>query len=654
MKTAIKIGLVLILSLFGVLAQSYFPYLNQWIFIYLVVFVVAWFGDQLLGTIATIFGLCLGGFVLIPNNEFSFHHFVEILFLIGLGLWLSFLMDRYKRSLLKISANEELNKTRGFLDTLLENIPMMVFVKDATELRFVKFNQAGLDLLGFDRNDLIGKNDYDMFPADQAEHFTQKDREVLLQKGELDIPYEVINTKFRGRRILHTRKIPVHDEFGKPLYLLGVSEDITDRVAAEEERIRNLAEVAMKTERTKLQERENFVANAISTLSTTLDYHEALRRLSSVFIPVMGDWATLIVKNDDGQIVRVASTHFNVKLHPCLEEFTRDYPITERDFEIIKALEKGESSILKDVDLDYLISRVPDPKKLELYKILGAKSSMVVPIKFRDKVLAALSIARGNTRDSFDEYDLMLAEDIGRRAGAVLENTLLFKSSQVAVKARDEFLSIASHELKTPITALKMQLQMLLRQGSVDDIQKPITNAVKQIDRLTVLVDDLLNVSKIESGKMSYSFTLTSIGELVKNSVDNFKNQFAVSGVELNFNLESDGEVLGDRFRLEQVLVNLLSNALKYGEGKPVNVSVRSSLDQVEFSVKDHGKGIPQEVHDKIFNKFDRGRQDLNISGLGLGLFISKEIVLAHRGKISIASGLGQGSEFKVLLPRIS
>ncbi len=148
---------------------------------------------------------------------------------------------------------DEVRETNVFLDTILENIPNMIFVKDADELRFVRFNKAGEKLLGYSRKDLIGKNDYDFFPKEQADFFTNKDRDVLKKGDLLDIPEEPIDTT-AGKRFLHTQKIPVLDENGKPIYLLGISEDITERKIAEKNmkelnerfiKIFNLSPVAM-------------------------------------------------------------------------------------------------------------------------------------------------------------------------------------------------------------------------------------------------------------------------------------------------------------------------------------------------------------------------------------------------------------------------
>ena len=133
-------------------------------------------------------------------------------------------------------SDERLRDTQRFLHSIVEHIPNMIFVKDARELRFIRFNRAGEELLGYRREELLGKTDYDFFPQEQADSFTAKDREVLRHGQIVDIPEETIVTRTQGRRILHTQKIPILDEAGRPLYLLGISEDITDRKAAEEER----------------------------------------------------------------------------------------------------------------------------------------------------------------------------------------------------------------------------------------------------------------------------------------------------------------------------------------------------------------------------------------------------------------------------------
>lgn len=643
----LRLFLTLLISYLGVWTQGQFPHVEQWILIYFTVFIISWFGGMFLGMVSTVFSVTLAGLLLIPRDQFQLHHLIVLLVLTSLGFWISYSMAQYKKTRLRLSSKEDLEKARGFLDTLLENIPMMVFVKEASELRFIKFNKAGLDLLGHQKEELIGKNDFDMFPEEQAKHFIEKDREVFQTGFALDIPFEKIRT-IKGERILHTKKIPITDEKGKPLYLLGVSEDITDKIEAEKQKIHALAMDAAKMERNRILERETFVANAISSLSSTLDYQETLSRLMEVVVPSIGDWCSVTIMNDLGQFARMASTHSNKELQPLLDEFNRNYPPKEKDVEIQRTLKTGESALFKNIDHSLIKMRSENQRQFDLIVALGSHSSMVVPLKARDKILGALSVVRGHSRENFDELDLALCEEIGRRAGGVLENSLLFKATQKAVRARDEFLSIASHELKTPMTSLKMQIQMLQRSNDHTNIQKALGNAGKQVDRLTLLVNDLLDVSKFESGKMSYNFQAFKFNDLVKEVLENFKEH------EISMTLtQNDLIVMGDSYRLEQVLVNLINNAIKYGEGKPIEIMTSQDESHVVILVKDHGKGIPQEYLVKVFDKFERGQQDSNISGLGLGLFISKEIIIAHEGRIEVISDLNIGTEFRVFLPLV-
>jgi PAS domain S-box-containing protein len=387
-----------------------------------------------------------------------------------------------------------LERSQSFLDSLIEHLPNMIFVKEAGDLRFVRFNHAGEQLLGVERDQLIGKNDYDLFPKEQADFFISKDRAVLDSGKLLDIPEEPISTR-SGLRYLHTRKIPLGNKDGKPEYLLGISEDITDRKLAEEE------------------------------------------------------------------------------------------------------LKKSQVAL----------------------------------------------------QSSYAE----------------LENRVQERTAQLneAVRVRDEFLSIASHELKTPLTPLKLQLQNLVRTlnpkgGSAQSLVIPpeqliqlVHSSDRQITRLTRLIEDLLDVSRITAGHLNLHLEEVDLSQLVSETVERYAEQFGEADCAVE--IDAPKPVLGlfDRLRIEQVIVNLMTNALKYAPGKPVRFSVHKLDGRAQLSVRDQGAGIPEEQLERLFNRFERGATSAGLGGLGLGLYISRQIIQTHGGTIHIESRPGAGATFVIDLP---
>jgi signal transduction histidine kinase len=252
---------------------------------------------------------------------------------------------------------------------------------------------------------------------------------------------------------------------------------------------------------------------------------------------------------------------------------------------------------------------------------------------------------------TFSSEDKLFVEELGRRTGIAIENALLYDKAQEAIRTRDDFLSVASHELKTPITSLGLQLTLAQKSSSPERVGKALDLSQKQVRRLTKLIEDLLDVTRIGTGKLLYNYEKTDLTVLVSETLDRHREQLKDTSSSVEFEGRESISVECDPYRIEQVVSNLLTNAAKYGDSGPVKVGVQQIGECAQFFVQDSGIGIPPERLDKIFERFERGNAPKGISGLGLGLFISREIVKNHGGQITVDSTPGKGSLFIVVLP---
>lgn len=230
--------------------------------------------------------------------------------------------------------------------------------------------------------------------------------------------------------------------------------------------------------------------------------------------------------------------------------------------------------------------------------------------------------------------------------------------AEAAVKARDEFLSIASHELKTPLTTVLLQLQNTLRRiltqslasFSGEDLVKSLKIAEQQSQRLSTLIKDLLNVSLVSTGRLQLAREKVDLSKLVSSLVLRFEAEIKLSGCEVKLSAKTPIIASLDRVRVEQALSNLLVNALKYGQGKPIVIEVKSDQEWAIVAIGDQGPGIHKKNQDLIFQPFERVNNN-HVKGLGVGLFIAKQIARAHGGDIKVSSSSGHGAEFLMQFP---
>jgi signal transduction histidine kinase/HAMP domain-containing protein len=290
----------------------------------------------------------------------------------------------------------------------------------------------------------------------------------------------------------------------------------------------------------------------------------------------------------------------------------------------------------------------------------AANSVACLPLVISSEAFGSLSFqfSKGKKFDQ-DDKDFMMA--LARQCSQAIYRSQLYDNAKKAIEARDEFLSIASHELKTPLTPLKLQVQKLVRNiisGHIDTIPKEKLKFIaessdRQISRLSKLIDNLLDVSRINTGKFTLDKTHFNLNEMIEEVLRQYAQHLKETDSQVIFSTEK--EIIGywDKVRIEQVFINLLTNAAKYAPYKPIHVKVTCENQYAKIIVSDEGPGISPDAQEKIFNRFERGESPENIGGLGLGLYISKQIMEAHHGKIYVHSSSSSGSVFVVELPLV-
>ena len=396
------------------------------------------------------------------------------------------------------------------------------------------------------------------------------------------------------------------------------------RRRAEAERLQLVRAQSARVEAEAAQRRLAFLADASQILAASLDYENSLQGVADRLVPELADACFIDVLQADGSLRRVAAAGG------------------------VDARQAGPD-VLDVMDV-----------VRQLQPHLGARA-LAVPLVTRAGVAGALTWLALPTRSAFAATDLDLAEHLARRCSLAIDNSRLYREARAAVSLRDEFLSVAAHELKTPMTSLRGYAQLLARefdrgQASNPERARRAAHTIQvQSDKLARLVAQLLDVSRLQSGKLAIERTPTDVSDLLRGIVDAARTQLKDHTLVARLPTELWAAI--DPLRIEQVVTNLVDNAIKYSpEGGQIDVSLECSLsgDALRILVRDRGVGVPPEHRPHIFDRFYQahaGGPLTSMAGMGLGLYISRQIVELHAGTIDAEFPEDGGTRFVVSLP---
>ncbi len=417
--------------------------------------------------------------------------------------------------------------------------------------------------------------------------------------------------------------------------------------------------LAMAIERQQTEEAERFLTQASTILASTLDYDTTIEQITRLAIPTLADWCTLDIL-EQGHSRCVAVAHVDPAKEGRLWELRRHYPLLPDGPSPGSQVLRTEQSVLHPrFQAGELPQTTQDAEHLRLITALSPVSAMAVPLNVHGKTIGVMTLASVRPERRLAWRDVRLAEELANRAAIAIDNARLYREARRAIRTREEFVSIASHELKTPLTTIKTYAQLLARQvhqsqPDHERLRGHTTRLQEQVDRLERLVADLLDASRIQQGRLALAREHGNLAVLAQAVLERFAEAPERAAYH-RLVLDAPQPVVGawDLSRLDQVLTNLVSNALKYSpEWGEVRVTVQQVDGQALVSVSDQGIGITPKEQGKLFQPFERGEAVRgSVSGTGLGLYITRQVVEQHGGTISVQSEPGRGTCFLVRLP---
>jgi len=557
--------------------------------------------------------------------------FIAVLIL-ALGIAASLAAFRVIR--LRERRSERLVNSERQLKLVTDALPVMIaYIDDSYTYRFN--NKVYEDVLGLPRSEITDHKVQDILSNVYDSLFPQLKRAMSGERVEHDWTVKLDG----GTKHYHQVLLPDFNHRGEVKGVVAMHTDVTERV--------------------KAQANAEFLEEISSILATSLDPVLISEMLTKKLLAVC-DWCVIELSDEDGVIDRHMWAASTPERYEKLKSYYTEYPPKAAPQRLTnRARETRKTQYVPRVSDEALGAWSIDSRRRQRSIEVGFKSIVVVPLVNQDHLLGTIAFYSGDESHIYTPRDVEYFEEIALRSSLAFENARLYAQSQNLNRAKDHFLAMLSHELRTPMNVILGWLEILTTEDVDDETYAQAMDTLNRNAKVQIqLINDLLDVSRIINGKLSLHATKTNVGFMTVGAVDSVQPATRAKNIQTSIHTEGDLTAFVDSERIQQVLWNLLSNAVKFTpSGGRIEVRVVGDPRSVTITVTDTGQGIDEKFLPYVFDRFRQEENSLTRSqgGLGLGLSIVRYIVEGHGGTIQVSSeGRNRGTTFTVVLPKVA